>query len=72
VIVAARNEAARLPGRIENLLALDYPADRLEIVVVSDGSTDRTAQAVAPYLLERTGTPACGSSRGRPKARRPP
>jgi poly-beta-1,6-N-acetyl-D-glucosamine synthase len=55
VILAARNEAARLPGRIENLLALDYPAERLEIVVVSDGSTDRTAQALAPYLLERPG-----------------
>jgi poly-beta-1,6-N-acetyl-D-glucosamine synthase len=29
VVMAARNEAARLPGRIENLLALDYPVDLL-------------------------------------------
>jgi cellulose synthase/poly-beta-1,6-N-acetylglucosamine synthase-like glycosyltransferase len=50
IVVAARNEARRLPGRIENLLAVDYPAERLEIIVVSNGSADRTAQAIAPYL----------------------
>jgi cellulose synthase/poly-beta-1,6-N-acetylglucosamine synthase-like glycosyltransferase len=53
VVVAARNEAERLPGRIGNLLASDYPADRLEVVIVSDGSVDGTARAVAPYLGER-------------------
>lgn len=57
VIVSARNEAVRLPGRIDNLLALDYPADRLEIVVVSDGSVDRTAQALARYLCDVPGRP---------------
>ncbi len=49
IVVAARDEAARLPGRIENLLALEYPADRFEIIVVSDGLTDRTAAAVESY-----------------------
>ena len=42
IVIAARNEAARLPARIENLMALYYPADRREIIVVSDGSTDDT------------------------------
>jgi cellulose synthase/poly-beta-1,6-N-acetylglucosamine synthase-like glycosyltransferase len=50
VIVAARNEAHRLPARIENLLASDYPADRLQIIIASDGSTDHTAEVVRPYL----------------------
>src|SRR5215207_4970225 len=49
IVIAARNEASRLPQRIENLLALDYPAELLEIIVVSDGSTDRTAQTLAPF-----------------------
>jgi cellulose synthase/poly-beta-1,6-N-acetylglucosamine synthase-like glycosyltransferase len=53
IVVAARNEAARLPGRIENLLALDYPRERLEIVVVSDGSTDRTDLVMASEAARR-------------------
>ena len=42
VIIAAYNEATVIERRIDNLLALDYPADRLEIVVASDASTDAT------------------------------
>ena len=46
VIVAAHNEEAVIERRLENLLALDYPADRLEIVVASDASSDRTNELV--------------------------
>ncbi|MGH9348493.1 MAG: glycosyltransferase family 2 protein [Vicinamibacterales bacterium] len=49
VVVAARNQGSRLPARIDNLLASDYPKDRMQIVVVSDGSTDTTTDALAPY-----------------------
>lgn len=42
IIMAVRNEAARLPAKIENLAALEYPRERVEIIVVSDGSTDGT------------------------------
>ncbi len=42
VVVVAHNEAARIEGRIANLLALDYARERLEIVIASDGSTDDT------------------------------
>ena len=42
LVVSAHDEEAVIGRRVENLLALDYPADRLEIVVASDGSTDRT------------------------------
>jgi poly-beta-1,6-N-acetyl-D-glucosamine synthase len=48
IVIAARNEGARLPARIANLLALPYDGAR-ELIVVSDGSTDGTAGAVAPY-----------------------
>ncbi|MBS1817932.1 MAG: glycosyltransferase family 2 protein [Acidobacteria bacterium] len=49
IVLAARNEARRLPARIDNLLALDYPRDRVQIVVVSDGSTDDTRAALEPF-----------------------
>ena len=42
VIVAAHDEESVIARRLENLLALDYPADRLEIVVASDASEDGT------------------------------
>lgn len=43
IIIAARNEEANLPAKLENLSRLDYPKDRIQIVVASDGSTDKTA-----------------------------
>lgn len=46
VIIPCYNEAAALPGKLEDLRAADYPRDRIEIVVVSDGSDDGT-EAVA-------------------------
>jgi cellulose synthase/poly-beta-1,6-N-acetylglucosamine synthase-like glycosyltransferase len=46
LVVAAYNEESVIERRLENLLALDYPADRLEIVVASDASSDRTDELV--------------------------
>jgi biofilm PGA synthesis N-glycosyltransferase PgaC len=43
VVIAARNEEKNLPAKLENLRLLDYPQDRLQIVIASDGSTDQTA-----------------------------
>jgi len=42
IVIAAHNEEANLPRKLENLRLLDYPPDRLQIVIASDGSTDRT------------------------------
>lgn len=47
VVVAAWNEAKVIGAKLENSLRLDYPADRLEIVVGSDGSDDGTDDIVA-------------------------
>jgi cellulose synthase/poly-beta-1,6-N-acetylglucosamine synthase-like glycosyltransferase len=46
LIVAAHNEDGVIERRLENLLALDYPAEQLELVVASDASTDRTDELV--------------------------
>lgn len=44
IIIAAHNEAADLPAKLQNVLAVDYPSERLEVIVASDGSTDRTVE----------------------------
>jgi biofilm PGA synthesis N-glycosyltransferase PgaC len=43
IVIAARNEEASLPAKLANLRLLDYPRGQLQIIVASDGSTDRTA-----------------------------
>lgn len=48
IVVAARNEAARLPARVEDLLTQDYPGRR-EIIVVSDGSIDNPGRALERF-----------------------
>lgn len=42
VIVACRNPGDLLIGKIKNTFALDYPPEAIELLVVSDGSTDQT------------------------------
>ena len=44
IVVAAYNEEDVIVWRLANLADLDYPADRLEVIVVADGSDDRTAE----------------------------
>lgn len=49
VVLAAYNEEANIGRKLENLLSLDYPRDKLQIIVVSDGSTDRTDEIVGTF-----------------------
>lgn len=50
LLVAAHNEAAHIPALLGAIARLEYPSDRVQVVLVSDGSTDDTAQ------LMRTGS----------------
>jgi cellulose synthase/poly-beta-1,6-N-acetylglucosamine synthase-like glycosyltransferase len=50
VVITAYNEERRIKDKIENTLAATYPKDRLEVIVVSDGSTDRTEEIVGSFV----------------------
>jgi cellulose synthase/poly-beta-1,6-N-acetylglucosamine synthase-like glycosyltransferase len=49
VIVTAYNEETVIARRIDNLLELDYPAEKLQIIVTSDASSDRTEEIALQY-----------------------
>ncbi len=49
ILLAVRDEQENLPTKLQNLAALDYPSDRLEVVVISDGSTDETNRILAGW-----------------------
>lgn len=49
IVVPAHNEEVQIRGAIEALLAQDYPRERTQILIVSDGSADRTNAIVAEY-----------------------
>lgn len=49
IVISAYNEERHIVSRIENLLALDYPADRLRAYIGSDGSRDRTAELMRRF-----------------------
>ncbi len=53
IVMVVRNEERVLEDKLRNLLTLDYPSERCQIVVVSDGSTDRTEE----ILREHAGNP---------------
>ena len=68
VVIAARNEEDNISSRIENLLAQEYPRELLEIIVVSDGSTDRTAELTRLYAAERVQLLECSAPVGKATA----
>jgi cellulose synthase/poly-beta-1,6-N-acetylglucosamine synthase-like glycosyltransferase len=55
LVISAFNEEREIGAKIENSLALDYPADKLQILVVSDASTDRTDEIVSSYAHRGVG-----------------
>jgi cellulose synthase/poly-beta-1,6-N-acetylglucosamine synthase-like glycosyltransferase len=53
MLIAAYNEEAGIQKKIEQTLALDYPASKLEIIVLSDCSSDRTDEIVKSFADPR-------------------
>lgn len=53
VLAVAHNEEQVIVDRIRNLLCLDYAADRLQIIIASDGSTDATNDLIRPFRSSR-------------------
>ena len=49
LLIAAYNEEAEIARKIENSLALDYPREQLQILIIADGSSDRTPEIVQQY-----------------------
>jgi cellulose synthase/poly-beta-1,6-N-acetylglucosamine synthase-like glycosyltransferase len=53
IVLAVRNEAKHLTAKLRNLSALNYPGNRLEVIVVSDGSTDGTNRILESWENSR-------------------
>ncbi len=75
VLVAARNEASNITYCLESLLRLDYPADRLQILVINDASTDDTGALIDRLIAQNPGrltrldtAPSDGMLRGKANA----
>jgi cellulose synthase/poly-beta-1,6-N-acetylglucosamine synthase-like glycosyltransferase len=65
LLIAAYNEARVIESKIRNSLALDYPADRLDIMVASDGSTDETEAIARRFADHRVRVLAFATNRGK-------
>ena len=52
VLITAFNEEAAIREKLENTLKIDYPSDKLEILVASDGSIDRTDEIVREFASQ--------------------
>jgi poly-beta-1,6-N-acetyl-D-glucosamine synthase len=66
VVISVYNEEKHIVTRIQNLLDLDYPRDKLEILIGSDGSTDRTNDLVRAFPDGRVKLHAFGQRGGKP------
>jgi cellulose synthase/poly-beta-1,6-N-acetylglucosamine synthase-like glycosyltransferase len=66
VLISVYNEEKHIVTRIENLLALDYPHDKFEILIGSDGSTDRTNELVRTFPDPRVKLHAFEQRGGKP------
>ncbi|MBA6328734.1 glycosyltransferase family 2 protein [Colwellia sp. MB02u-6] len=65
VIIAAYNEESCIKARIENLLSLDYPKEKLTLLIGSDGSNDQTADILSAFNIENLHVHIFNTNRGK-------
>ena len=68
MIVAAFNEEKDLPRKLQNVRELDYPADRIQVIIVSDGSTDRTNDILRSVSASNVEAVILAENRGKANA----
>jgi cellulose synthase/poly-beta-1,6-N-acetylglucosamine synthase-like glycosyltransferase len=68
VLIAAYNEEEAIARKIEQTLALEYPAEKLEVLVLSDCSTDRTDEIVSSFPDKRVRLVRMSDRRGKTHA----
>jgi len=66
ILVVAHNEEPRIAARVENLLDLDYPRDRLDIVIASDASSEQTVARACGYIDRGVRVVEFADHRGKP------
>ncbi|MFW5775585.1 MAG: glycosyltransferase family 2 protein [Chitinivibrionales bacterium] len=69
-IITVHNEERRIGEKLENTIQIDYPRDRMQILVASDGSTDRTNEIVKGYAEEGIELLALEQRGGKERAQR--
>jgi cellulose synthase/poly-beta-1,6-N-acetylglucosamine synthase-like glycosyltransferase len=65
IVIPAYNEAKDIERKINNTLVLDYPKEKMEILVGSDGSTDKTAEIVRKFINRNVQLIEFGENRGK-------
>src|SRR5579864_6011530 len=65
VVMAVHNEEVALPAKLENLAALDYPADKIQFVIASDGSDDATNQILRSHASANLRGVFCAQHNGK-------
>ena len=65
IVISAFNEESCIKERVENLLSMDYPAEKLNIFVASDGSTDNTNAILSSFDDPRLSTFCFEENRGK-------
>ena len=59
MIIVVRNGEDLIRDKIENTIFLNFPSDQFEIIIYSDGSTDRTVEIIKPFLNDRIHLYSC-------------